>query len=101
MTFEQPWALLALLAIPILIIIYILKNKYKEETAPSTYIWELSRKFLKKRNPLRKVEHLLALIIQIMTIAGLSFALSHPVFTLKGKADNIVFVLDASASMKM
>lgn len=101
MTFLYPYALFALLAIPVLIIIYILKNKYKEETAPSTYIWDLSEKFLKKRNPLHRFEHLLSLIVQILTIAGLSIALAHPQIVLKGQTDNIVFVLDGSASMKM
>ena len=101
MSFTYPFALFALLAIPVLIIIYILRNKYRDETAPSTYLWELSEKFLKKKNPLRKIEHLLSLIIQILAIAGMSFALAHPVFTVKEGADNYVFVLDASASMNM
>lgn len=101
MTFQYPFALFALIAIPVLIIIYIIRNRYKEETSPSTYLWELSEKFLKRRNPLRRMEHLLALIIQILAIAGMSFALAHPQITLPGQADNIVFVLDSSASMNM
>ncbi len=101
MSFQYPFALFALLAIPVLIIIYILRNRYKEETAPSTYLWELSEKFLKKRNPLRRIEHLLSLIVQILAIAGMAFALAHPQFTLKESADNIVFVLDNTASMQM
>lgn len=101
MNFENPWALLILIAIPVLIIIYIIKNKYRDETAPSTYIWEISQQFLKKRNPIRKIEHLLALIVECLTIAGLSFTLAHPEFTLKGKAENIVFIIDSSASMQM
>ena len=48
MSFLYPYAFLILLAIPVLIIIYLLKNKYKESTTPSTYLWELSKKFLKK-----------------------------------------------------
>lgn len=100
MTFQYPYAFLALLAIPVLILIYILKNKYKEETAPSTYLWELSQKFLKKRNPFHNVEHLLALIVQLATIAMLAVCLAHPVITLKNQADNMVFVLDSTASMK-
>lgn len=99
MSFQYPYALFVLLAIPVLILIYILKNKYKEETEPSTYLWDLSEKFLKKRNPLHKFEHLLSLIVQIVTITGLAFSLAHPTFTLTGMSDNIVFVLDASASM--
>lgn len=99
MTFLYPLALLGLIAIPILIIIYIIRNKYKEVTAPTTYIWEVAAKFLKRKNPFSRFEHLIALLVQIAAITILSFALAHPVITLKEAADNIVFVLDASASM--
>ena len=51
MTFLYPFALLGLIAIPILIIIYIIRNKYKEVTAPTTYIWEVAAKMLKRKNP--------------------------------------------------
>ena len=101
MSFQYPYAFFILLAIPVLIIIYLLRNKFKEATAPSTYLWEISKKFLKKRNPLHSLEHLLALIVQIATIAALAICLAHPTFTLPGKSDNILFVLDASASMRM
>lgn len=101
MTFLYPWAFLVLLAIPVLILIYILRNKYKEETVSSTYLWEISQKFLKKKNPMNKFEHLLALIIQSLTIAALAVCLAHPQFSLKGQADNVVFVLDTSASMQI
>ncbi len=101
MSFLFPLALLGLLAIPALIIIYILRNKYKEETAPSTYIWEVAAKLLKRKNPLSRFEHLLALIVQCLAIAVFSLALAHPVFTLKEQADDIVFILDSSSSMSM
>ncbi|MBP5091807.1 MAG: VWA domain-containing protein [Bacilli bacterium] len=99
MTFLYPFALLGLIAIPILIIIYILRSKYKDVTSPTTYIWEVAAKLFKKKNPFSRFEHLLALIVQMMAIAILSIALAHPVFTLKEAADDIVFVLDASSSM--
>ena len=101
MSFLFPFALFGLLAIPALIIIYILRNKYKEETAPSTYIWEMAAKLLKRKNPLSRFEHLLALIVQCLAIAVFSIALAHPVFTLEGQADDIIFILDASSSMGM
>ena len=47
MSFLYPLGLLGLIGIPILIIIYILKNKYTEQTISSTYLWRLSEKFLK------------------------------------------------------
>ncbi len=101
MSFQYPYAFLILLAIPVLIIIYLIKNKYKEATAPSTYLWELSKKFLKKRSPLHTFEHLISLILQIVTITALSICLAHPVFITEGKSDNILFILDGSASMNM
>ncbi len=101
MTFLYPLAFLVLLAIPVLIVIYILRNKYKEGRVSSTYLWEVSQKFLKKKNPLNRFEHLFALIIQSLTIAALAVCLAHPQLTLKGQADNAVFVLDGSASMQI
>lgn len=101
MTFLYPLAFLVLLAIPVLIVIYILRNKYKEGRVPSTYLWEVSQKFLKKKNPLNRFEHLLTLIVQSLTIAALAVCLAHPQLTLKGQANNAVFVLDGSASMQV
>ncbi len=101
MSFQYPLAFLVLLAIPVLIIIYLLKNKYKEATTPSTYLWDLSKKFLKKKSPLHTFEHLISLLLQIITISALAVCLAHPVITTPGKSDNVLFILDGSASMSM
>ena len=101
MSFQYPWGLLLLLAIPVLIVIYILLNKYKEDTVSSSYVWELSKKFIKKKNPINTFSKLLALILQCCAIVFLAFSLAQPIFSFKNGADNIVFVLDSSASMKM
>lgn len=101
MSFQNPWALLVLIAIPILIVIYLLRNRFREATAPSTYLWELSEKFLKRRNPLHKFEHLFALIVQCLTVACLAVTLAHPVLTIPGGSENYLFILDASASMNL
>ena len=99
MSFNFPLGLLLLLAIPVLIIIYIIKNKYKEKVVSSSYIWDLSKKFLKKKNPFNTIANLLNLILQCLCIAFLSFSLADPVFNFKNSAENEVFILDASASM--
>ena len=101
MSFRFPFGLLLLLAIPVLIIIYIIKNKYKEKVVSSSYIWDLSTKFLKKKNPLNSIANLLNLIIQCVCIAFLSFSLAEPVFNFQNGAENEVYILDASASMSM
>ena len=51
MSFLYPLGLLGLIGIPILIIIYIIKTKYTEQTVASTYLWILSERFLKRKNP--------------------------------------------------
>ena len=101
MSFAFPLGLLLLIAIPVLILIYIIKNKYRERTVSSTYVWELSKRFLKKRNPLSSIANLLNLIVQCLAIAFLSFSLSDPSFIFPGGAENEVFILDASASMEL
>ena len=88
-----------LIGIPILILIYIIKNKYTEQTVSSTYLWTLSERFLKRRNPLTLITGLIALILQILAVAAISLAIAHPVFTLKDVAKQYYFMLDASGSM--
>ncbi len=99
MTFVYPLGLLGLLAVPLLILIYILKNKHTEQVITSTYLWTLSERFLKRRNPISRLAGIISLILQILAVVFISFAIAHPVFTLKGGADDLVFVLDGSGSM--
>ena len=101
MSFMFPLGLLALIGIPVIILIYILRNKYNEQTVTSTYIWKLSDKFLKRRNPLSGLTGLISLILQLLTVAVIAFAIARPVFVLPNAAYNYCFVLDASSSMQM
>ncbi|MBQ7770109.1 MAG: BatA domain-containing protein, partial [Clostridia bacterium] len=88
-----------LIGIPILILIYIIKNKYTEQTVSSTYLWTLSERFLKRKNPLTMIAGLIALILQILAVAAISLAIAHPVFMLKDVARQYYFILDSSGSM--
>ena len=99
MSFLYPLGLLGLLAIPVLIFIYIIKSKYTEQTITSTYLWTLSEKFLKRKNPINKITGIISLILQILAVIFISIALAHPVFVLKGRANDYCFVLDGSGSM--
>lgn len=101
MSFYFPLGLLGLLGIPVLILIYIIKSKYTEQTIASTYLWELSEKFLKKRRPISKLTGILTLILQILAIVAISLLIAHPVFVVPDSANDIYFVLDGSASMNM
>ena len=101
MTFLYPLGLLGLIGIPILIVIYIIKSKYAEQTIASTYLWRLSERFLKRRKKINPVAGLISLILQILTVTTISLLIAHPTFTLKGAANEYCFILDASGSMCM
>ena len=101
MRFLYPLGLCGLIGVPIIILIYILKNKYNEQTVPSTYIWTLSEKFFKRRNPLSGLTGLISLILQILAVIAISLAIARPIITIPDSAGEYCFVIDGSASMNM
>ena len=40
MTFYSPWGFLALIGVPIIIILYLLKQQHEDLTVSSLYLWE-------------------------------------------------------------
>ena len=99
MRFLYPLGLLGLLGIPVLIIIYIIKNKYTEQIVPSTYLWNLSEKFLKKKKPISLISGIISLILQILVVLIISIIISQPIITIPNSAKDYCFILDASGSM--
>ena len=99
MIVAAPLGFLGLILVPIIILIYIIKNTYTEQTVTSTYLWTLSEKFIKKRNPINKLVGIISLILQIVLVTLLSLAIAHPTVVLKNAAHDYCFVLDASGSM--
>lgn len=99
MSFLYPLGLLGLIGIPVLIIIYIIKSKYTEQVIPSTYLWTLSERFLKRKNPVSRLTGIISLILQILAVAFIALAIAHPVFVLPGSANDYCFILDGSGSM--
>ena len=101
MSFQYPLGLLGLIGIPILIIIYIIKSMYTEQTVSATYLWTLSEKFLKRKKKDNKITGIISLILQILAIAIISITIAHPVFTISGGAEEYCFVLDSTGSMNI
>lgn len=101
MSFQYPLGLLGLLGVPVLIIIYIIKSKFTEQTVSSTYLWTLSNRFLKKKRKDNKLTGLISLILQILAVVVISFTIAHPVFTLHGAANDYYFILDSTGSMNV
>lgn len=101
MTFLYPIGLLGLIGIPIFIIMYLIKNRYTEQTVASTYLWTLSERFFKRKNPFSRITGIISLILQLLLVTALSLAVAHPILVIPGAADEYCFVLDGSGSMNM
>lgn len=99
MRFIYPLGLLGLLGIPVLIIIYIIKNKYTEQIVPSTYLWNLSEKFLKKKKTISLISGIISLILQILAVIVVSVLIAKPVITLPNAAKDYCFIIDGTGSM--
>ncbi len=101
MSFLFPLGLIGLIGVPIVIIIYIIKNKYTEQTITSTYLWKLSEKFLPKRKPISALSGLICLIMQIIAIITISLLIAQPRIRIPNVAKEYCFIIDASGSMNM
>ncbi len=88
-----------LMSIPVLIIIYIIKQDHKERAVSSTYLWHLSERFLKKRLPIKRMTKLLAFLLQLILLSLMAFLATQPA-TAIGQVSGHIVIIDASASMQ-
>ena len=101
MSFQYPLGLLGLIGVPILVLIYIIKSKFTEQTVAATYLWTLSERFLKKKKKDNKITGIISLILQILAVVVISVTIAHPVFSISNGAGEYCFVLDSSGSMNI
>lgn len=99
MILQNLWGLLLLLSIPLLIVIYIIKQDHKERAVSSTYLWHLSERFLKKRLPIKRMTSLLAFLLQLAILALLALSATQPAIAM-GQISGHIVIIDASASMQ-
>ena len=95
--FLNPWGLLGLATIPLVVLIYLLRSRYKTKSVSSTFIWKRSLKYVKRRIPLNFIMSLI-LILQILVVTVASFAIARPTIEPMETEEKII-ILDASASM--
>ncbi len=97
MRFINPWALIGLIGVPILILIYIIRHRYREEVVPSTFLWKRSLKYMKRRLPFN-LKNIILLLLQISAIALAVFVIARPAI-LSTETGEIIAIIDASSSM--
>ncbi len=101
MTFSNIWPLGFLILIPIIILLYILKQKVKDQPFSSALLWREIYKNLEARTPFEKLKHNILMYLQILAILLLILALMAPVMRNGGFVlRNTIIVIDTSASME-
>lgn len=95
-----PWALWFLSAIPLIIMMYILKQKFEEQEISSVYLWQQVLKDIEVNTPWQKLKKNLLLLLQLLAALLLILALADPFLQLRGSDySNLIVVIDNTGSM--
>ena len=100
MRFFQPWGFFALVGVPIIILMYLLKQKYKEQTVSSLFLWKKAESYSMAQQPWQKLKKNLLMLLQIIFILLLAVALANPYIMGVIETSHTVFALDCSLSMQ-
>lgn len=101
MIFESLWPLAFLLAVPVVIILYLLKPKGKDYRISSNLLWDKLLKNQESKTFLEKFIHNILMYLQIVIILLLVLALMSPYIHKQGSDQgNVILVLDTSGSMQ-
>lgn len=100
MTISNWWPLALLILVPIIILLYMLKQKAKEYPFSSSMLWREIYNNIEATKPWEKLKKNLLMFLQILTVLLLIFALMAPYLKHGGRRyDNVVIIIDTSASM--
>ncbi len=94
------WALVAaVITVPLLILLYVLKLRRQTLRMASTMLWHASTEDLQANVPFQRLRRSLLLALQLLLLATLIAALSRPVLQAPTSASRVVLLIDRSASM--
>ena len=101
MSLGAPAALWGLLAIPVLVLLYLLRVRRREHPVSSILLWQRSAPTLAAYRPARRIERSLLLLLQILAAAAVVVALARPTAIVRGvEGGDLILVLDLSLSMR-
>jgi len=96
----SPWALWFLSFLPLVVLMYILKQKFEERQVGSIYLWQQALKDIEVNTPWQRLKKNLLLLLQLLSVLLLVFALSDPYLHAGGGSySNLVIVIDNTGSM--
>ncbi|MBW2406225.1 MAG: VWA domain-containing protein [Deltaproteobacteria bacterium] len=101
MLFLNPYMLLTLGIIPILLIIHTLKPKPRQVDVTNLFLWNEVLKEKNRNLSFERLKRNLPLLLQILIVVLAALALAKPTWTYQtAKKGNMILVIDTSASMK-
>lgn len=102
MSLLSPWSLLLILPLGgIIVLLYLLKLKRKEQVVSSVMLWQDAVADIQANAPFQKLKKSLLLLLQLIALLAVIGAVARPyVRTQGGQGSRIVVILDSSASMQ-
>ncbi|ANX01403.1 aerotolerance regulator [Thermoclostridium stercorarium subsp. leptospartum DSM 9219] len=100
LSFETPFGLIGLLSVPLIILLYVLKQKREKVTVSSLALWSKVIDDMQVNTPWQKLRKNLLMFLQI--VAAILIVLVLAGFSLKlntGEALSVIIVIDNSLSM--
>ncbi len=92
--------LLGLLAVPIIIVLYMLRPKNKPQPVPSLYLWRQMQEEIEKAVRIKKLKTSILMFIQIMVVLLMVLILAGFFITGKKEKANLLLIIDASYTMQ-
>ncbi|SHI66351.1 von Willebrand factor type A domain-containing protein [Clostridium cavendishii DSM 21758] len=94
------WPLGFLILIPLLIILYILKQKSENQVVSSNLLWKEAYKNIEATTPWEKFRKNIMFFLQLVALLALIIALTNPFIKWGGKSyQNLILVIDNTGSM--
>jgi len=90
----------AAVSVPLLLLLYFLKLKRREQVVSSTLLWKRAVQDLQVNAPFQRLRRNILLLLQLLVLLALLLALAGPILSLiAGPARRYVILIDHSASM--
>ncbi len=99
MSFANPWGLLALLAIPAIVVIHLFQQRFPPLLVGGAHLWGAETRVTTAGRRRDRLPVTASLLLELLASLLLAIGLSEPRFADTGEVTHLVAVLDDSASM--